>query len=326
MRLFIRSHLSFLLYTLILVLSTIAIFWLDGYKNHRLILYVIFLWAVLTILFLAVRYIAYRRVFERLTHPDKIASEFRLDEGSPFSQSFELYLSKQYQAYQIDLQKWRAKDADRNIFINQWVHQMKTPVSVIELMTQNQSDTILRSIQEETDKIQQGLDTVLYTSRLETFENDFVVEHIDLKTLVTEAVNDHKRLFIRQQLYPKVQIEDTISLETDKKWFIFLLGQLISNAIKYSPQKGNTVEISAVTSATTYELTIRDHGIGIEKADLPRVFRPFFTGENGRKFQQSTGMGLFLVSEICKKLDYQLSIESEINVGTTILIRIPIRN
>lgn len=325
MRLFFRSHLSFLLFALLLSLSTVGIFWLDGYNSARLTIYVLFLWVVLSILFLTVRYFGYRRVFKRLEQADVVASEFHPNEGSPFTQAFESYLAQQYHAYQIDLQKWRAKDTDRNIFINQWVHQMKTPVSVIELMTQNQSDPTLRSIQEETDKIKQGLDTVLYTLRLETFENDFVVDHTDLKTLATEAVNEHKRLFIRHQLYPKVDIDSSLFLETDKKWFVFMLGQLLSNAIKYSPQKGSNIEITAITESTGYLLTIQDYGIGIEKSDLPRVFRPFFTGENGRKYQHSTGMGLFLVSEICQKLGYQLAIESEIDVGTTILIRIPIQ-
>ncbi|EUJ49418.1 sensor histidine kinase [Paenilisteria rocourtiae] len=323
MRLFLRSHISFLLFALTLSLATVGLFWLDGYKSTRLIIYVLFLWVTLSIFFLAIRYAGHRRVFKRLEQGDIVASEFHLDEGSPFSQAFESYLAKQYHAYQIDLQKWRAKDADRNIFINQWVHQMKTPVSVIELMTQNQSDPTLRSIQEETDRIQQGLDTVLYTLRLETFENDFVVERADLKTLASEAINEHKRLFIRQHLYPKIQIDSDLFLETDKKWFVFMLGQLLSNAIKYSPEKGSNIEIKATKEAREYALSIRDYGIGIEKADLARVFRPFFTGENGRKFQQSTGMGLFLVSEICNKLGYQISVESEIDVGTTILIRIP---
>ncbi|MBC2257754.1 sensor histidine kinase [Listeria booriae] len=323
MRLFLKSHISFLLFALILALSTVGIFWLDGFRNGRLLLYVLFLWTVLAIVFLAIRYTGYRHIYKRLQNPEQVASEFQPDKGSAFSQAFEYYLAKQYQAYQIDLQKWRSKDADRNIFINQWVHQMKTPVSVIELMTQNQSDPTLRSIQEETDRIKQGLDTVLYTLRLETFENDFVVEYSDLRTLVTEAVNEHKRLFIRQQLYPKVTIDEDFQFETDKKWFIFMLGQLLTNAIKYSPEKGSTIEINAVLEAKYCVLTVRDHGIGIEKADLPRVLRPFFTGENGRKFQESTGMGLFLVSEICQKLGYGLSIESEVGIGTTILIRMP---
>ncbi|MBC1229050.1 HAMP domain-containing histidine kinase [Listeria booriae] len=323
MRLFLKSHISFLLFALILALSTVGIFWLDGFRNGMLLLYVLFLWTVLAIVFLAIRYAGYRHIYKRLQNPEQVASEFQPDKGSAFSQAFEYYLAKQYQAYQIDLQKWRSKDADRNIFINQWIHQMKTPVSVIELMTQNQSDPTLRSIQEETDRIKQGLDTVLYTLRLETFENDFVVEYSDLRTLVTEAVNEHKRLFIRQQLYPKVTIDEDFQFETDRKWFIFMLGQLLTNAIKYSPEKGSTIEINAVLEAKYCVLTVRDHGIGIEKADLPRVLRPFFTGENGRKFQESTGMGLFLVSEICQKLGYGLSIESEVGIGTTILIRMP---
>ncbi|EUJ24533.1 histidine kinase [Listeria grandensis FSL F6-0971] len=325
MRLFFQSHLSFFLFALILSLSTVGIFWLDGYKSARLTIYVLFLWVVLSILFLTFRYMGYRRVFKRLEQTDVLASEFHPDEGSSFSQAFESYLAQQYHSYQVDLQKWRAKDTDRNIFINQWVHQMKTPVSVIELMTQNQSDPMLRSIQEETDKIKQGLDTVLYTLRLETFENDFVVERTDLRILVTESINEHKRLFIRHHLYPKVEIDPDLRLETDKKWFVFMLGQILSNAIKYSPKKGSNIDITAITETTGYLLTIQDYGIGIEKSDLPRVFHPFFTGENGRKYQHSTGMGLFLVSEICQKLGYQLSIESEIGSGTTILIQIPIQ-
>jgi signal transduction histidine kinase len=325
MKLFLKDHLSYIFFVFMIVCLSTGIYWLDGYHNKRLFFYVLFLTTLLLAVFLIFRYVTHRHLFARVSTPPsgEPDSEFYPNEGSELSRAAEHYLARQYQFYQKHSQELAGKNHDRSIFINQWVHQMKTPVSVIDLITQEKLDPDFRSIREENDRIKEGLKTVLYTVRLDHFESDFVVESVALRTAILEVVNDCKRLFIRSKLYPQVEIAEETIIKTDKKWFQFAIGQLITNAAKYSPTPGSKVIIKAISLRQNLSLTIADQGIGIESSDLPRVFNPFFTGENGRNYGQSTGMGLYLVKEICTHLGYTITITSTVGAGTTVCIAIP---
>lgn len=115
----------------------------------------------------------------------------------------------------------------------------------------------------------------LYVARLETFTQDFYVERVQLHKLVNEAVLDHKRFFIRNFVYPEVKINKEIVVESDAKWLQFLVGQLISNAIKYSAGSREKIIITAYEEEKAIILEVRDYGVGIPKQDVPRVFQPF---------------------------------------------------
>lgn len=325
MSLFFKSNRSWIIFIFMLTGLSAGMYWMDGYRDIMLILYAFFLTAILLTVFLSIRFYTHRHLFQRLSRQpsDEADSAFFQTEGAILSRFFENYLYHQYRLYQAKLQTLVNKNHDRSIFINQWVHQMKIPVSVIDLIVQENANPAFRSIQEESDRMKSGLNTVLYMLRLDHFESDFVVEPARLLDLVNETVNDCKKLFIRHKLYPKVEIAERSIIETDKKWFQFALNQLITNAIKYSPEPGSQIIILGKKQENQWILTIADHGIGIETADLPRVFRPFFTGENGRKYSQSTGMGLYLTKEICEKLGYRISVASRLNQGTKMTITIP---
>lgn len=203
---------------------------------------------------------------------------------------------------------------------------MKTPLSVIELITQEENGEVFESIVEEVDQMQYGLEMVLYMARLQTFEQDFYVERVSLQEIVQEVIRENKRLFIRSYVYPEVKVKQTIMVETDRKWLRFVIHQVISNAIKYSAGSRKNVTITTLEEERSVILEINDHGVGIPKEDLPRVFRPFYTGINGRKFKESTGMGLYLVKNIIKRLEHDIEIKSEVGKGTTICIIFPYAN
>lgn len=199
---------------------------------------------------------------------------------------------------------------------------MKTPLSVIELITQGQDagDSSFESIKEELDLMRQGLDTVLYMARLETFEQDFYVEKVSLEKIANDVVHENKRIFIRSYVYPPIFINSEIMVYTDAKWCRFIFNQVLINAIKYSGGNGENIIISAFTKDLDVIFEIQDSGVEIPKLDLIRVFPPFYTGENGRKFKESTGMGLYLVKNIIEKLNYKIEIESDVEKGTKVRI------
>ena len=118
--------------------------------------------------------------------------------------------------------------------MNQWVHQMKTPISVIELLLQDDRPLDKKNVQEEIDRLRRGLDMVLVNARLENFEDDMQVERVALKAIVTATVNENKRLFITKRVFPEIHIEDDLIVASDSKWLRFILGQFITNAVKYT--------------------------------------------------------------------------------------------
>ncbi|PWA07917.1 sensor histidine kinase [Pueribacillus theae] len=319
MKLFLREHIPLFTIVVIQLIAVILIFWLDGYKHPSVALYALFVGLFIFLCYLVYRFMSHQAFYERLS-----ASFSNLDESNqmygnaPLAASLGELLKSQYTHYIHRLNEYEEKRDTHATFMNQWVHQMKTPLSVIELTVQQEEDERFVSIREEADKISKGLEMVLYAARLETFEHDFQVEPVSLENIVSQAIRENKRLFIKNHVYPEVSIESDLTVESDEKWLIFILNQLISNAVKYSSGSNEKVSITAFISNGEACLEVRDKGVGIPKSDVKRVFKPFYTGENGRIYRESTGMGLYLVKEVCDRLGHQITMESEVGKGTTV--------
>jgi OmpR family two-component system sensor histidine kinase YxdK len=221
-----------------------------------------------------------------------------------------------------------------NKFFSQWVHNMKTPVSVIEIIVQKLMDKeqtdlkFIEEIREENTKLLNGLDQILNMMRLEDFSMDYVPEAVNLYDLLEKVINERKSQFIHNNVFPKVKCDcNAEKILTDTKWNEFMLGQIISNAIKYSRTCNEEKEVCKhvyfhIEKQNKYiVLTIRDEGVGIPHYDINRVFEAFFTGENGRKYKQSTGIGLYICKVISEKLGHEILIESEEGNGTKLQIR-----
>lgn len=236
-------------------------------------------------------------------------------------------LSKTFKFYSDKLSKYEENQRQYIYFINQWVHQMKTPVSVINLLLQDKNKEnykkTLESIFEENEKITHGLEMMLCNARLSQFNLDFKVEKVNILSIIRKVINDNKKSLIRNSIYPKIICEEDITVETDNKWISFVINQILVNAIKYSKDvsdedKHITFEIKDEGTRTI--LSIEDQGIGIPKEDRTRVFNAFFTGINGRKTSESTGMGMYLSKRICDELGHGLTFESEKGKGTKFFI------
>nr|WP_251861149.1 sensor histidine kinase [Clostridium sp. Marseille-Q2269] len=230
-------------------------------------------------------------------------------------------LRKEYSLYEGEIIKLNKAQNEHLTFINQWVHQMKTPLSVIQLQIQEyEGEEPSENIKMEISKLNKGLNMAMYFARLDYFRKDFIVKKICLHNLVMAKVNEEKQIFIKNGIIPKVEIDDSIEIYSDDKWIKFILEQLIVNGIKYSKNKGKELIIRAYDEEQIIKLNVIDKGVGIPKKDIKRVFDAFFTGENGRSFGESTGMGLYLVKRICDKLEHKVFIESKVSEGTTVSI------
>ena len=240
---------------------------------------------------------------------------------------FNQILQDSYRSYADKLAKYEENQKQYMYFMNQWVHQMKTPVSVINLLLQdrtndNINDT-LDSIAEENEKITHGLEMMLYNARLSQFNLDFRVEKADILSIIRQVINNNKKSLIRYSIYPKIICPESLYVETDSKWIAFVINQILVNAIKYSKdveREEKYIVFEIKDEGSRIVLSIEDQGIGIPKEDRSRVFNAFFTGKNGRKTSESTGMGMYLSKRICDELGHGLTFESEEGCGTKFFI------
>lgn len=321
MRLLLKEHIPLTIIYILQLFLIVIIFVLSGFRDQEPILYALFLSTCLYVFYLGYRYFTRRSLYQLLSKPlAAIEDSFIERPNEALSTAMVEFLHSQHRLYNSEIRKYEKKLQSHITFINQWVHQMKTPLSVIHLTIQDEGDPVFDSIREEVDRLATGLETVLYSTRLDSFEHDFVVEPVILYDMVNSFVSTNKRLFIRNQVYPELKVDHKWVVATDDKWLSFIFGQLITNAVRYSAGSGKKITVSVFQRGKKLVLEVSDQGIGIEKEDQKRVFEPYFTGENGRKFRESTGIGLYLVHEVCNELGHEVELESELGVGTQVRI------
>ncbi|WP_152444910.1 HAMP domain-containing sensor histidine kinase [Bacillus sp. THAF10] len=235
-------------------------------------------------------------------------------------------LHKNSEAYSKEKNELVETNKERLYFLSHWMHHLKTPVSVIDLHIQNESNDPEKwtGIQKENKRLLKTIEQGLTMIRMDSFENDLAIEKVDIVKSIRAMINQHKSECIHHSVFPVVlSKQPTVHVLTDAKWNNVMLDQLISNAIKYSiSKKGNkkmTIEIESTPDDVL--LSIHDEGMGIPSYDLERVFSPFFTGENGRKVPNSSGIGLYLCKKIAEKLNHTIHIQSELTNGTTVSIK-----
>lgn len=208
------------------------------------------------------------------------------------------------------------KYSDMTDYYTLWAHQIKTPIAAMGLILQEsgKSDTVSRELSYDLQKIEQYVEMVMCYLRLDSDHTDFVIKEYDLDGIVRQAVRKFSRQFIRKKLSLTYEpLRKTVI--TDEKWLLFVIEQVISNAVKYTRTGG--AEIYCEEPLT---LCIRDTGIGAAPEDLPRIFEKGYTGCNGRLDKKASGIGLYLCKRICTKLGHGISAESCPNGGLIIRI------
>ena len=232
-----------------------------------------------------------------------------------------------YQAKQELISKNRIAKKELLDYYGMWVHQIKTPIAALDILLQN-TERMLYQLDEkemmqkaisvsdmkmELFKIEQYVEMALNYLRVEDISSDLVFKKHELDDMVRQVIRKYAKIFISKKI--KIDFKPTKAcIVTDEKWFIFVLEQIISNALKYT--KKGQISIYMKEKA----LVIEDTGIGIPAEDLPRIFEKGFTGYNGRENKKSTGIGLYLCKNIMDKLQWNITVDSEVGSGTKIYL------
>lgn len=228
--------------------------------------------------------------------------------------------------YQIDKSmNERIKLYEKNLsdfkeYVEMWIHEVKIPLSSLSLMCHNHHDTIDKKYLNQINKLDNYVDQVLYYVRSNDAEKDFLIKKTNLEKVINSVMIKNKDEILLNNI--TVNVENlNIFVYTDTKWLIFIINQILNNSIKYKKKNGNSlIKIYATEEKDLVNLFIYDNGIGINKSDITRVFDKTFTGENGRKDANSTGMGLYIVKKLIDKLGHKISISSKENEYTEVKI------
>ena len=223
-------------------------------------------------------------------------------------------LNEERMKAQTQRQRFYSETTD---YYTMWVHQIKTPISALRLLLSEHEDENRESLGELL-RVEQYVEMVLGYLRTEDMSSDMNFSMCSLDEIIREQVHKYARIFVGKKLRLTYEgVEERVL--TDKKWLGFVIGQLLSNSLKYTKTGGISIYLSAQQPHT---LVIADTGIGIAPQDLPRVFEKGFTGNNGRSENRSTGLGLYLVKKIMKRLNHGIYLESEPGKGTKVYLNL----
>lgn len=221
-------------------------------------------------------------------------------------------------------------------YYSMWVHQIKTPISAMKLLLEAEREELgllicdeeqqaslkelsdnVASFEDELFRIEEYVSMALQYQRVSSTENDFVLEKVSLDGVIRDTIKKYAKVMIRRHI--GINYSGTgQEVYTDGKWLAFMLEQILSNAIKYTPQ--GVVTIETAEEKDRFFITIKDTGIGIKAEDLPRVFEKGYTGYNGHADKKATGIGLYLCRQMADKLGHTIRMESEIGKGTKVWI------
>lgn len=228
-------------------------------------------------------------------------------------QEYETLLRVLFEEINAVTSKADAATSDFVDYITIWAHQIKTPIAAMQLLLQSEENAQNAALTMELFKTEQYVNMVLQYLRMDSGMTDLVLRDYSLDAIIRQTLRKYAKLFILKKI--ELDFRETgLTIVSDEKWLCFVLEQLLSNSLKYTPSGKISISVQGTT------LVIADTGIGIRSEDLPRVFERGYTGFNGRADKKSTGIGLFLCRRILDKLGHPIALTSTPGQGTQVTI------
>ena len=324
---FIKERMLFLMVNLIMfLLIGILMKVVEVPINIIFILFLIWFGPLITYMFL--EFIKYNRYLKNLTDTiDGLDKKYLLPEviNEPRFQEERIInevLKECNKSMHENVKHYKDEQIEYREYIETWVHEIKTPIASAKLILENDDSNLSSRINYEMKRVEGFIEQVLYYARSSDVSKDYIIKEFSLRYVVMKAVKNNSRDFINRNIKLNIkEVEGTIF--SDAKWVEFIINQIIINAVKFSiPNKGE-VSIFSKINENNIILTIEDNGVGISEKDIDRVFEKGFTGENGRKFGKSTGIGLYLCKKLCDKLGIGIGLISKEGLGTKVNIVFP---
>lgn len=312
----VRTH------VLLLLCSVIHIIVLFIYGNEtEPVLYATVLYLLLLIFLEIWNYAKEKKKWKLLKNYDFQADkklQEQLPVKHPIESEYQNIIQKLETALKNEEAGFRQLERENSDFYTMWVHQIKTPIAALRVLMQTAPEDISR-MKGELFKIERYVDVILNYLRMGNIHQDLLWKHYSLNDLVRQAVKKYSPLFIQSRLSLKLEGLE-MQVLTDEKWLVFVLEQLLSNAIKYTKSGGIRIwaEQTEEVGKKRTILVIEDTGMGIAPEDLPRIFDRAFTGYNGRREKRASGLGLYLCKSVLERLGHEIVITSVVGEGTKV--------
>lgn len=322
-KLYVKNHLPLILLNLLGALA-LSLFLLATGNAIQTVLFIFITWMLVLILCLTICYLSRKKRLDKLLEmagqlkeryliPEVMQEPDRAEE-----QVFYQLLKMSEKSMLERIGEVERERGEYRAYIEQWVHEVKTPITALKLLCENNRSPFSRDVLAELENINRYTEQALYYARSEHTEKDYSIQEMNLADVVHGAIADNK--YLLRQCDMAITVDDLEPVVyADDKWVRFILNQIISNAVKYRPPQHPALRIFTERSGDQVLLSIADNGIGIPESDLPRIFEKGFTGQNGRTIHSSTGIGLYLCKRLCDKLGIGLAASSS-DKGTTITL------
>lgn len=261
-----------------------------------------------------------------LSNPDEYHEELLVETVNAAQRDHIRQLGKYLRDRQLAYAKLQTQLNDYEEYVESWAHETKTPLSLLTLLLDNRRDELSPNVNFKLDyirnRIQESVDQMLFYARLHGARKDYLFEHICIRGCIGDVLEDYKPLLEEKRFQIRLALSED-KVYSDRRGLYFLLGQIISNSIKYCSEEPELC-FSSLQKDGCYVLSIKDNGIGVRSCDLPYIFEKGFTGNPGEGRKKATGMGLYLAKEIAKDLNITLDAESEWGQGFEMRISFPV--
>ncbi len=315
----------------IIIFTFCAIIMTISNLTIQVVIVLALIWFVPIFIFIIIDFISKRKFYNELIQiSNKLDKKYLLPEVIKKPRSYEgqiLYdvLEESNRAMHEHVNEYKIMQSEYREYIEAWVHEIKTPIALTKLVAENSEGKTKTIIQNQSKKIEEYVEQVLYYSRSTDVSKDYIIKEFDINETVKKVIRNNRYDLITGKFQIDIS-ESECTVISDEKWVEFIINQVIVNSIKY--KKDINPKIKAYTKRFDDKviLTIEDNGIGIINKDIAKVFDKGFTGYNGRRFGKSTGIGLYLCKKLCLKLGLNITLTSEYENGTKVNIIFPLGN
>lgn len=323
---FLKDRIWGILVNIISIIALSIFLWTIG-QEIDIILLIVIVWFIILSIYILIQYFYFKHYFKEINNIiDNLSEKYLISEviKEPIDlkcKQFFYILKKSNKSMLEQVSKKEREKKEYREYVEQWVHDIKVPICAIKLLCENNKSNFTRKILLELEKTNHFVEQALYYARSDIVEKDYIIREIMLIDIIHDAIAENKQLLLINKA--NIQIEDcNYTVYTDEKWIIFILNQVIINAIKYKKDR-LTIKFLAYQEINKVTLIVSDNGIGILENDLSRIFDKGFTGENGRNKKSSTGIGLYLCKKLAQKLDIDINAKSKLGEGTQIILGFP---
>ncbi len=248
-----------------------------------------------------------------------LISEVVKNKGN-YQQQFYMELVRRACKSMLDeLNEQEKQNIEYKEYIDSWIHEVKTPITAIQLMCDNERNTVTDRIKLETKKVEMDIERMLYYSKSgETWKDYIIARHL-LRNIVEDSIMKVYQIFIYNGVKIDMRVEEE-EVFTDEKWSSFIITQILLNCVQYQSEDTLSIRIYAQKEKEGTSLVIEDNGLGIKPEEINHIFEKGYVGSNGRKNERSSGMGMYICKRLCDKLDIGLQAVSEYGKYTKMIL------